>query len=144
MNLDLEAWKQFATDHWVLIVVAIIALIVVINVVKTLLKWVLVAAIIVGVAVYGGYSVNDLKEVGSKVTADLKDEAIKAMAGEASQAQYQSNDDGSYTVTTPNLELSGVPNSGKVEVKFRGISLGKWSMDGAVRELVSQAREAAQ
>ncbi|MBB6730721.1 hypothetical protein [Cohnella zeiphila] len=144
MSLDLDAWKQFATDHWVLIVVAVIVLIVVINVVKTLLKWVLVAAIVVGLAVYGGYSVNDLKEVGSKVTADLKDEAVKAMAGEASQATYKLNGDGTFTVTTPNLELSGVPNSGKVNVKFRGVSLGSWSMDGAVRELVAQAREASQ
>lgn len=63
MNLDLEAWKQFAIDHWILIVIAVVALIVVINVVKTVLKWVLVAAIVIGLAVYGGYSVNDLKEV---------------------------------------------------------------------------------
>jgi len=144
MNFDLEAWKQFATDHWVLIVVAIVALIVILGVVKTLLKWVLIAAIVIGVAIYGGYSVNDLKEVGSKVTADLKDEAVKAMAGEASQATYRMNDDGTYTVTTPNLKLSGVPNSGKVDVKFRGVSLGTWSMDGAVRELIVQAREASQ
>ncbi|WP_019005574.1 hypothetical protein [Cohnella laeviribosi] len=143
MNLDLEAWKQFVIDHWILIVIAVVALIVVINVVKTVLKWVLVAAIVIGLAVYGGYSVNDLKEVGSKVTQALEDQALKAMAGEASQAVYKLNGDGTFTVTTPNLELTGVPNSGEVKVKFQGVSLGTWKMEGAVRQLIAQARENA-
>ncbi|MBN2982831.1 MULTISPECIES: hypothetical protein [Cohnella] len=143
MDLDLEAWKQFAIDHWILIVIAVVALIVVINLVKTVLKWVLVAAIVVGLAVYGGYSVNDLKEVGSKVTQALEDQAVKAMAGEASQAEYRLNDDGTFTVATPNLELTGTPGSGEVSVKFQGVSLGTWNMEGAVREFIEQARDHA-
>ncbi|TJY39813.1 hypothetical protein E5161_17880 [Cohnella pontilimi] len=138
-----EAWLQFLQDHWVVAVVAVLAIFVVSKVVKTVVKWVLIAAIVVGIVAYGGYSINDLQEVGSKVTSDLKDQAIKAMAGEADKARYRDNGDGTYTVETPNLQLSGVPNSGEVEVKFRGISLGKWNMEGAVRDLVVKARESA-
>jgi len=143
MNGDMDAWIQFIKDNWVIIAAAIIAIFIIVKVVKTVLKWVLIIGIIAGILVYGGYSVEDLKEVGSKVTADLKDQAIKAMAGEASEAKYVNNKDGSYTITTSTLELSGVPNTGEVSVKLKGVSLGTWKMDGAVREFVVQAREAA-
>ncbi|WP_027092177.1 hypothetical protein [Cohnella thermotolerans] len=143
MNLDFEAWKQFAIDHWIVIAVAIVALVIIVNVVKTLMKWVLVAAIVIGVMVYGGYSVNDLKEVGSKVSSALLDEAITAMAGEAKEAKYTLNDDGTYTVTTKNIALSGVPNSGEVKITYRGVTFPAVPLEGAVREFVVQAREAS-
>lgn len=143
MNLDLEAWKQFAIDHWVVIAVAIVALVIVVNVVKTLVKWVLVAAIVIGVAVYGGYSVNDLKEVGSKVSSVILDDAISAMAGEAKDSKYTLNEDGTYTVETKNITLSGVANSGEVKVTYRGVTFPAVPLEGAVREFVVQAREAS-
>jgi hypothetical protein len=150
MNLNSEAWIQFLQDHWVMVAVAIVAIFVIMNLVKTVLKWVLVIAIIVGIVAYAGYSIDDIQALGTKVsevsdaaTKEAKDQAIKAMAGEASQATYVNNADGSYSITTTNLELSGIPNSGKVTVKFRGISLGTWDMEGAVRDFVLQARASA-
>jgi hypothetical protein len=130
-------------DHWIVVVIAIALLFMVLKLVKTVFKWVLVAVIVFAVIGYGGYNMKDLSALGNKVQTQAKDQAIKAMAGEASQAEYQDNGDGSYTIKTPNLELSGVPNSGKVNVKFHGLSLGTWNMEGAVRDFVVQARAAA-
>ncbi|MBB6632724.1 hypothetical protein [Cohnella thailandensis] len=151
MNLDIEAWKQFATDHWVVIAIALVAILVVVNVVKTVAKWALAAVIVIAVLVYGGYSVNDLKEVGSKVsevgskaTAALLDEAITSMAGEAKDAEYTLNEDGSYTVKTKSITLSGIANSGKVKVTYKGVTFPEVPLDGAVREFVVAAREASQ
>jgi hypothetical protein len=143
MNLDTDAWLTFLQDNWIVIVVAIVAILIVIKVVKTVLKWVLVAAIVIGIVTYGGYSIADIKEVGAKVSEEAKDQAIKLMAGEASAATYTANADGSYTITTDNLELTGVPNSGEVSVKLRGISLGTWKMEGEVRDFVTKARASA-
>lgn len=150
MNLDSEAWIQFLQEHWVIVAAAIAAILIVIKLVKTVLKWVLVAAIIIGIVAYGGYTVDDLQGLSAKVsevteaaTDEVKDQAIKAMAGEAGEAAYVENADGSYSIKTSNLELTGVPNSGEVNVKFRGISLGTWNMEGAVRDFVLQARAAA-
>ncbi|TVX98730.1 hypothetical protein [Cohnella terricola] len=143
MNLDIDTWLTFAQDNWIVIVVAIAAILIVMKVVKTVLKWVLVAAIVIGIVTYGGLTIDDIKEVGTKVSEEAKDQAIKAMAGEASDATYTMNADGSYTITTKNLELNGVPNSGEVSVKLKGISLGTWKMEGEVRDFVSKARAAA-
>jgi nitrogen regulatory protein PII-like uncharacterized protein len=138
-----EAWLQFAQDHWVIIAAALVAIFIIVKLVKTVLKWVLVAAVIFGIVAYGGYSIDDLKALGTKVETEAKDQAIKAMAGEASQAEYTDNQDGTYSITTPNLEISGVPNTGVVSVKYKGISLGKWKVEGAVRTLIEQSRATA-
>jgi hypothetical protein len=135
-----DAWLQFVKDHWVIVVIAILVIFVVSRLVKTVLKWVLIAAVLVAIVAYGGYSINDLGALGDKVTAEAKDQAVKAMAGEADKAVYKDNTDGTYTVSTPNLELTGVQDSGKVEVRFRGVSLGTWNVEGAVRDLIQNAR----
>ncbi|MFC5702896.1 hypothetical protein ACFPVX_16535 [Cohnella faecalis] len=150
MNFDnwtSDAWLTFAQDHWVVIVVAVVAIFIVVNVVKTVVKWGLIAAIVVGIVVYGGYSVDDLKAVGadltSKVSAELKDQAINAMAGEAKEATYTDNGDGTYTVKSSKLELTGKPGSGEVSVSFNGSTLGTWQLEGAVKQFVEQARKSA-
>jgi hypothetical protein len=143
VNLDTDAWIQFLKDHWVVVAIAIVAIFVTMKLVKTVFKWVLVAAIILGIVTYGGYSIDDLSAIGTKVTEEAKDQAIKAMAGEASDSKYVNNKDGSYSITTKNLEINGVPNSGEVTVKLKGISLGTWKMEGAVRDFVVQARASA-
>lgn len=143
MNIDQQVWQQFLQENWFIIVVAIVAIIIIMKIVKTMLKWALVAAIVIGIVVYSGYTLDDLKQVGTKITAEAKDQAIKAMVGEATEAKYKDNGDGSYTITTPTLKLTGVPNSGKIEVSLKGVSLGTWKMEGAVRELVVKARAAA-
>lgn len=154
MSFDTEAWIQFLKDNWIIVAVAIVAIFIIMKVVKTLLKWVLVAVIIIGIVMYGGYSIEDIGEIGNKVSdeigaigdkvsTELKEQAIKTMAGEASEATYVNNEDGSYSINTSNLELTGIPNSGEVTVKFRGTSLGTWNLEGAVRDFVVQARASA-
>lgn len=138
-----DAWMQFLQDNWLILAVAVVAIFVIVKLVKTVVKWLLVAGILIAIFVYGGYSIDDLSTIGSKIQSEARDQAIKAMTGEISQAEYKDNGDGSYTIKTPTLELSGVPNSGEVSVKYQGVSLGTWKMEGAVRELVVQAREAA-
>ncbi|BBI35123.1 hypothetical protein [Cohnella abietis] len=143
MNLDTDLWVQFLKDNWLIVVAAIVAIFVIMKLVKTVIKWILIAAIIIGIVTYGGYSIDDIEKIGSKVTSEAKDQAIKAMAGEASKATYVNNKDGSYSITTTNLELNGIPNSGEVTVKLKGVSLGTWKMEGAVRDFVVKARASA-
>ena len=94
---DLETWKQFLTDRWYVLVIALIALLIVIKIVKTVVKWLLVAVIVIGVLLYSGYSLEDLrvdklKELGAQITeqaaAALKREALEAMAGEAGRGLH--------------------------------------------------------
>lgn len=86
---------------------------------------------------------DELGAIGSKVTEELKEQAFKAMAGEASEATYVDNEDGSYSIKSTSIELTGIPNSGEVTVKFHGQSLGTLKMEDAVREFVVQARASA-
>ncbi|MBW5447263.1 hypothetical protein GE107_14500 [Cohnella sp. CFH 77786] len=139
-----EAWMQFLQDHWIVVAAAVVVVIVVMKVVKTVLKWVLAAAIIFGVVAYGGYSIDDLAAIGTKVETETKDAILKAALDEASKAKYSDNGDGSYTIQTPNLELTGVPNSGEVKISFHGVPAGTWKVEGPIRTLIEKARASNQ
>ncbi|EFM08719.1 conserved hypothetical protein [Paenibacillus curdlanolyticus YK9] len=137
---DEQTWTTFFQDNWLVLVLALVALFVVIGIVRTIVKWALVAAIVIGVIAYSGYTLEDVKSIGTKVTDSVKQEAIQAMAGEASAATYTSNGDGTFTVKTNNLELTGKPNDNEVEVKFRGAKIGTWKIDETIRTLIDTAK----
>ncbi len=139
-----DAWLQFLQDHWIVIAAAIVVIFIVIKAVKTVLKWALVAAIIFGVIAYGGYSIDDLAAIGSKVEEGTKDAVLQAALDEASKAEYVLQQDGSFLIKTPNLELTGSADGTEVAVKFRGVPAGTWKIEGPIRALIEQAKTTAQ
>ncbi|WP_276354035.1 hypothetical protein [Cohnella caldifontis] len=138
-----DAWTQFLQEHWIVLLAAVVVIFIVMKVVKTVLKWVLAAAILFGVVAYGGYSIDDLSALGSKVEAGTKDAILKAAVNEASKAEYTVQPDGSYVIRTPNLELKGEKGSGKVKISFQGIPAGTWDVEGPIRTLIEQAESKA-
>ena len=128
-----EAWLQVLQDHWVVAVVALAVIFIVLKLVKTVLKWALVIAIVIGVLAYGGYNVNDLTET-------LKREAISVMTAGAGDARFRQLEGGAYEVTASDLKLTGEAGSDKVRVAYRGIPLGTWDMNEVIREFIERAR----
>ncbi|QHT60012.1 hypothetical protein GXP70_08660 [Paenibacillus lycopersici] len=140
-NYDSDTWVQFFKDNWLFLVIALVVLLLVIRIVKTVVKWLIVVAILAGVVIYSGYSLEDVKSITTKVADSVKQEAISAMAGEAKDATFTNNSDGTFTVKTKNLELTGTPGDGKVDVVFGGTPLGTWKIDAAIQALIDQAKK---
>ncbi|MBM7567420.1 hypothetical protein [Paenibacillus sacheonensis] len=139
-NYDTDTWVQFLKDNWLFLVIALVVLLLVVRVVKTVVKWLIVVVILAGVVIYSGYSLEDVKSIGTKVADSVKQEAVAAMAGEAKDATFTNNSDGTFTVRTKNLELDGTPGKGEVKVTFHGTSLGTWKIDTAIQSLIDQAK----
>lgn len=137
---DLDTWTAFFKEHWLVLVIALIVLFIIVRIVKTVLKWAIVAAIVLGIVVYSGYSMDDLKEIGSKVADTVKQEAVNAMVGEAKDATFVTNADGTFTVKTKNVELTGAPGANEVAISFRGTELGKWELDSTIQAFIDQAK----
>lgn len=145
LNASWDTWVQFFQDNWFVLVIALVVLWLVIRIVRTVVKWLIVAVIIVGIIVYSGYTLDDLKnidlkEISATVTEKVKEQAITAMAGEAKEATFTTNADGTFTVKSKNVELTGMPGSGEVKVKFQGASLGTWKIDDTIQALITQAK----
>lgn len=138
---DTDTWMTFFKDHWLVLVIALVVLFMIVRIVKTVLKWAIVAAIVLGIVVYSGYSMDDLKEIGTKVADTVKQEAVNAMVGEAKNASFVNNPDGTFTVKTKNVELTGVPGENEVAVSFRGTELGKWELDSTIQTFIDQAKQ---
>ncbi|MFD1956221.1 hypothetical protein ACFSL6_19060 [Paenibacillus thailandensis] len=137
---DWNTWTMFFKEHWLILLVALVVLLLIVRIVKTVVKWAIVAVIVIGVVLYSGYSMEDLKAIGTKVTDSVRQEAISAMAGEMGSATYTENGDGTFTVSTDTVELTGKPDSGEVTVSFRGTPLGTWKISDTIQELIDQAK----
>ncbi|MNE45896.1 hypothetical protein D3C80_1402090 [compost metagenome] len=140
-SYDVDTWIAFFKEHWLVLVIALIVLFIIIRIVKTVVKWAIVIAIVLGLVVYSGYTMDDLKEIGTKVTDTVKQEAINAMVGEAKDATFTMNDDGTFTVKTNNVELTGEPGKNEVSIKFRGAPIGKWELDSTIQAFIDQAKQ---
>ncbi|CAM4348613.1 hypothetical protein PATA110616_09455 [Paenibacillus tarimensis] len=146
LNYDWETWKLFFQEHWLILVAALVVLLIIIRLVKTVVKWALVAVIVIVVIIYSGYTLNDLNldsitSIGTQVADSVKKEAVNAMAGEIKSASYTDNGDGTYTVKTDTLELTGAAGDNEVAVYYRGTSLGKWKVDDTIQSLIEQAKQ---
>lgn len=138
---------EFLKQNWLVIAIALVVLFIVLNVVRTVIKWALVVLIVGGLLIYSGISMDKIQEVVTTVkdeTVDtLKTEALNMMMKEAKEAKYTSNGDGTYSIKTSNLELTGSAGAEKVEVHFRGVSLGKWEMNETIRTFIDNAQNNA-
>lgn len=145
---DWTTWQTFLQEHWIVIAIVIIVLLIVIRVVKTVLKWALVAAILAGLFLYSGYKLEDLsldnlKAIGTQVADSVKREAMEAMTGEAKEAVYTASGDGTFTVKSDNLEITGQAGDDKVKVTYRGAPIGTWPIDDTIRAFIDQAKSKA-
>lgn len=142
--MDTQVWLEFLKQNWLVIVIALVVLFIVVNLVKTFIKWALVILIIAGLLIYSGISLEQIGEVVTTVKNEAvdtaKSEAMNIMMKEAKEAKYTSNGDGTFTVKSPNLELKGKSGSTEVEVNFKGVPVGKWDVNESIKEFITQAK----
>ena len=122
----MDQWSSFLSDRWYIVLIALLVLILVIKMVKTVIKWVLVLLVAAAV-LYLGYNYQPetfeklTKSVTATVSETIKDQAIKLMTEEAKEASYKDNGDGSFTISTKNIRVDG--KAGAKEVKVTVIKL---------------------
>lgn len=141
MSFDQQTWELFFREHWLVLVIALIVLFIVIKVVKTVVKWLIVLVIIAGIIIYSGYNLDDLKSVGTQAIESLKQEAVSLMIGEAKDAKYAAGSDGSFTITTKNIELNGKTGDNEVDIAIRGTKIFSMPIDETVQNFINQAKK---
>ncbi|UQZ86194.1 hypothetical protein SK3146_05487 [Paenibacillus konkukensis] len=140
MDLDANFIMTFLEERWFVVVAAIVVLFIVVKIVKTLVKWIIVLAVIAGLFFYGASYKDKLMEIGTAVTAEAKAQAIKTISGEMKDAQYKQNPDGTFTVTTKSLRIDGNPGANEVKVTFMNQTF-TMKMDDVVNALIEQAKK---
>jgi hypothetical protein len=136
-----EQWLSFVQEKWWLILAAVVALLIVVNVVKTVLKWVLAVAIIGAVLVYGANYKDELTAMSDHMLAEAKDQAFQVIVGQALHAQYESNADGTYAVFTDSVRVEGKEGSSEVTVFWKGVKIGTFQIDATIEAFLQQAKE---
>ncbi|MBW4839028.1 MAG: hypothetical protein KZY74_06500 [Paenibacillaceae bacterium] len=145
---DVQVWTEFLQENWLVIVVALVILFLVLNFVRTVVKWALVLVIAAFIIIYSGITMKDIGDAVTTVKEQALDisktEVLNMMKNEAKEAELTQNSDGTFTITTPNLEVVGQAGSDKVKVSFRGVSLGEWSMNDTLEAFIQEAKRNSQ
>ncbi|WP_168123736.1 hypothetical protein [Paenibacillus sp. HB172176] len=155
-SYDSSTWSTFLKDNWFVLLIALLVLFLIIRIVKTVVKWAIVAVIVLAIVLYSGYSLDDVKQLGTKVMDsgldDLKElgekmkdsaqqQAYDAMLNEAKEAQYTVNEDGTYTVSSPSIELRGTAGSDEAELSVKGSPFITVKVSELIRTFVNQAKQ---
>jgi hypothetical protein len=144
---DYQVWVDYFKQNWLIIVVALAALFLIANLVKTVIKWVFILVIAAFLIVYSGISLNDIGSAVSTVKDEtmstMKSEALNLMKKEAKDAEFTQNPDGSFIIRTPNLEVTGDKGSDKVKVSLHGVSLGEWSRGDTLEAFIQEAKRSS-
>ncbi|AET57098.1 hypothetical protein ACWHAM_09155 [Paenibacillus terrae] len=149
--MDKNVWTEFlkhnwqiVQDNWLYILIGLVLLLVILKIVRTLVKWLLVIVVVVGLLIYSGISFDQVGKVVTQAKDDainkFQSEALNMMIKEARDAKYTSNGDGTFSVTSSNLEVKGPFDGDKVKVWFQGMPLGEWSMSDTVKKYIESAK----
>lgn len=152
--MDKGVWTEFlehnwqiVQDNWMYILIGLVLLLVILKIVRTLVKWLIVIVVIAGLLIYSGISFEQVGKVVTQAKDDainnVQSEALNMMIKEGRDAQYTSNADGTFSVTSSNLEVKGPFDGDKVKVWFQGMSLGEWSMGDTVKKYIEGAKGSA-
>jgi len=139
MDWSWEHLTAFVEEQWWVILIAAIILIIVIKVVKALVKWLIVAAILVGLFLYG-MNYEPIREVMDSVAETSLDTAFELMTGEAEEATYTVNDDGTYTVESKSIKVTGTMESDKVKVYLLGLEVAEINLTDTIKAYIEAAR----
>jgi hypothetical protein len=130
----------FIQERWWVILVAAIALFVIVNLVKTVLKWVLIIAIVGAVVLYGANYKDELSAIGDQVASQAKDQAMQAIVGQALNAEYEAHEDGTFAVFTDSVRVEGKSGDSEVTVYWKGVKIGSFPIDQAIESFIEQAK----
>lgn len=135
----LDQFTAFAQDKWYYMIGALVVIMIIINVVKTMVKWAIIAVIVLGLAIYGVNYTDVIKDVSGQVLDYAQQEAYDAMEKEAESAQYEQNADGSFVVRSNNFTVEGTLDSDDVRITFKGQTFTV-SKSEFIRKFLEQVR----
>lgn len=146
----MEQWSAFLQDRWYLILLAVVILLLVVKLVKTAVKWLVILIVAAGVLVYGYQYKEDLKQLPGSIPpaidalsnvdeqAQLKDQAMVTLIEEVQNAVVEKKTDGTYTLKTNSLQISGSSSSEEVTVTLKGKTF-QMKMFPQLKDLIDQA-----
>lgn len=122
MEYWIEALFSFIKERWIVIVLAIVAMVLILKVLETVFKWLIAAVIILALVYYGLQYSEELRDVSNMIKDYTVNEWNELMEKETETAQFESRPDGSYVIISKNITLEGSDDSDSVVITIKGTS----------------------
>ena len=132
-------------ESWFPFLLGGIIIFVAINVLKTLLKWVMVAIVIVVVFFHSGVTWQQLADRSvyrsGMIANTVQWCVMQWMNKELDKARYASQSNGAFTITSPNFIVKRMAGKSTLHVTFGHVSLGEWNMNDALHTYVQKVKK---
>ena len=142
----MDQLTAFAQENWIIIAAVIVVILIVIKVVKSVIKWLVIAGLAVAVLIYGfNYTPEDIKEVGSKIidVVELsKESAASLIMKNTSDATFEATEDGGFVVTADQFKLEGKEGAKEVTFTYLGKSI-TLNIDDNINNFIAAAKSAS-
>jgi energy-coupling factor transporter transmembrane protein EcfT len=140
----LETVVSFLTERWYLVLAALVVVFLVFKLIKALLKWIVVLAVVAALVFYGTqyYAPRGGRRDGGRgaetaAVAAIQDRALEALRREA---EYELHKDGSFTLRTKAVQVNGKPGDKKAQVRFMNRTFSI-ELDRDWNQLLEEARK---
>lgn len=139
-----ERLQAYVTDEWIYLVIAMIAVIVILKIFKSVVRWLLICAVVAAIAYFAvtyedGKWVEQGKQWVQDAAGQTKEQAISGILNEVRGARYTLNADGTYEVKTTNFTLRGTVGASDAVIVFQDREFPV-QLNDALRQLIEQAQ----
>lgn len=142
----MENWQTFIQEQWLVVLIAFVVIGAIVKMVKTVLKWVLTAVIVVVLFTYATqYNPNLVEDAKNLAASTVKEQAVKLLEQKAAEngLEFTSEADGSYVVSGKGVQLKGTAGSNDVQVSYLGQTI-TLPLDKTLQLVVDQAKAQSQ
>lgn len=140
---SLEQWMTFIEDRWLLILIVVVVLFIIIKVLNTILKWVLVIAIVGGLVFYGAQYTDAIKHTAGAILEYTQEEWFELMADEIKEARYVEHPDGRYSVIGKSVSIEGKKGEDEVTVTIKGRSF-RFKVNDLLQRYIDEVKRSEQ
>ncbi|MDP5272546.1 hypothetical protein [Chengkuizengella axinellae] len=138
--MDIESWILFAEEKWYIILAAIIVLFIVIKLVKTLMKWLIVIAVVAVLIYYGSSYSDTLRTAGDQIIDLITQEDLVDLALDEIK-EYVINEaiDGEFIIKNDNVTIQGEEDSKVLTITYGGETY-TIEMNDEIKKLLEDSR----
>lgn len=114
----------FVKENFLLLLVVLVALVLIVSLIKSFLRWLLVLVVIAGVFIYGHQYIPDsAKALAHQAVSGGSEQALAKFMTLSTVTYQKGKHDGDYVLTGGDMTLSGNVGNKHATLKVKGVSL---------------------
>lgn len=128
----------FIENNMVALAIAVIFIWIAIVVIKSVLRWVLTAVIVLGVIYMASQYIAPLGNITQATVEATKAEFLNTVEESPEDVEFKENNKGQFIITYEDITLAGNRNSNKAQLRLKDKALLTLDVEGVLKQFVDK------